>query len=92
MLLVYYSQIKNIVDDAVRFAEESPGPEVTSAGDSTFAPPYQSEGFDSLSNAQLAAYAQALKVELDRAERKASGERTVIPPVENDPSPPIVID
>lgn len=85
-------KIKDIVDDAVRFAEASPGPEVASAGDSTFAPSYQSEGFDSLSNAQLAAYAQALKVELDRAARKASGERTVIPPVENDPNPPIVID
>lgn len=86
------SKMKEIVEDAVRFAEESPGPEVASAGDSTFAPPYQSEGFDSLSDAQLAAYARALKVELDREERKAKGGRTAPPPVENDPNPPIVID
>lgn len=84
--------MKDIVEDAVKFAEESPVPEVASAGDSTFAPSYQSGGFDALSDTQLAAYARALKIELDREERKAKGDRTAPPPVENDPNPPIVID
>ena len=84
--------MKGIVEEAVRYAEASPAPEVASAGDSTFAPSYKSEGFDPLTNSQLAAYARALKIELDREVRKASGERVVPPPVENDPDPPIVID
>lgn len=84
--------MKDIVEEAVRFAEDSPVPEVASAGDTTFAPSYQAGGFDQLTDSQLAAYARALKVELDREERRAKGDRTAPPPVENDPSPPIVID
>lgn len=86
------NKIKDIVEEAVRFAEESPVPDVASAGDTTFAPSYQAGGFDKLTDSQLAAYARALKVELDREERRAKGDRTAPPPVENDPSPPIVID
>lgn len=85
-------KMKEIVDDAVQFAEESPDPEVASAGDSTFAPSYEAGGFDPLTDEQLAAYARALKVELDREERRAKGDRTPPPAVENDPNPPIVID
>ncbi|KAL8436196.1 hypothetical protein ACSSS7_001926 [Eimeria intestinalis] len=84
--------MKEIVEDAVRFAEESAGPDVASAGESTFAPPYQAGGFDPLTDKQLAAYAQALKAELDREERKAKGDRSAPPPVEDDPNPLIVID
>lgn len=85
-------QVKDIVEDAVRFAEESSGPSVASAGDSTFAPSYKAGGFDPLTDAQLAAYAQALKEELDREERRSKGDRTAPPPLENNPNPPIVID
>ncbi|KAL8425713.1 hypothetical protein Efla_003091 [Eimeria flavescens] len=86
------NSIKEIVEDAVRFAEESPAPDVASAGDTTFAPSYQSSGFDPLTDEQLAAYARALKVELDREERRAKGDRSAPPPVEEDQNPPIVID
>ncbi|XP_022592078.2 pyruvate dehydrogenase E1 component subunit alpha [Cyclospora cayetanensis] len=86
------NKIKAIVEDAVQFAEASPVPDVASAGESTFAPSYQSEGFDHLSPSELAAYARALKIELDREARRAAGERVVPPPVENDHNPPIVID
>ncbi|KAL8455140.1 hypothetical protein Emag_000977 [Eimeria magna] len=84
--------MKEIVEDAVRFAEESSGPDVASAGESTFAPPYQAGGFDVLTDEQLAAYACALKAELDREERKAKGDRSASPPVEDDPNPLTVID
>ncbi|CDJ27426.1 pyruvate dehydrogenase, putative [Eimeria mitis] len=85
-------KMREIVDEAVEFADNSPAPDPTTAGDTTFAPAYEAKGFDPLTDEELAAYAQALKLELDREARKAKGERVVPPPVENDPNPPIVID
>lgn len=84
--------MKEIVEDAVQFAEASPLPDPATAGDTTFAPAYEPKGFDPLTDDQLHAYARALKIELDREARKAKGERVVPPPVENDTNPPIVID
>lgn len=85
-------QVRDVVEEAVQFADSSPPPDPATAGDSTFAPAYEAKGFDPLTDEQLAAYAQALKIELDREARKAKGERAVPPPVENNPNPPIVID
>ncbi|CDJ40271.1 pyruvate dehydrogenase, putative [Eimeria tenella] len=85
-------KMKEIVEDAVQFAEASPLPDPATAGDTTFAPAYEPKGFDPLTDDQLHAYARALKIELDREARKAKGERVVPPPVENDTNPPIVID
>ena len=91
-VLCFASQIKDIVEEAVQFADNSPSPDPATAGDSTFAPAYDAKGVDPLTDEELAAYARALKIEFDREARKAKGERVVPPPVENDPNPPIVID
>lgn len=84
--------MKEVVNEAVKFAEESPEPDIAAAGEAIFAPPYEAGQPEPLSPQELRAYASALKNELDREEKRARGDRTPLPKVQDDLNPPLVID
>ncbi|PHJ21125.1 pyruvate dehydrogenase complex subunit pdh-e1alpha [Cystoisospora suis] len=87
------SKVKALVDDAVKFAESSPDPDVSECGQFIFAPPYTEAGQpEPLTQEQLHEYAVALKQELDWKARLKSGDKTPPPPLLQNDNPPIVID
>ncbi|KFG64658.1 pyruvate dehydrogenase complex subunit PDH-E1Alpha [Toxoplasma gondii RUB] len=87
------AKVKAVVDDAVKFAETSPEPDVQECGQFIFAPPYTEAGKpEPLTNEQLHQYAVALKQELDAKARAKAGDKTPQPSVLQSANPPIVID
>nr|CEL70612.1 TPA: pyruvate dehydrogenase, putative [Neospora caninum Liverpool] len=87
------TKVKALVDDAVKFAETSPDPDVQECGQFIFAPPYADAGKpEPLTKEQLHEYAVALKQELDAKARVKAGDKTPQPSVLQSDNPPIVID
>ncbi|PFH38339.1 pyruvate dehydrogenase complex subunit PDH-E1Alpha [Besnoitia besnoiti] len=87
------AKVKALVDDAVKFAETSPDPDVQECGQFIFAPPYADAGKpEPMTKEQLHEYAVALKQELDFKARVRAGDKTPQPSALQNPNPPVVID
>eukprot|EP00921_Rhytidocystis_pertsovi_P026138 GHVQ01042165.1.p1 GENE.GHVQ01042165.1~~GHVQ01042165.1.p1 ORF type:complete len:482 (-),score=75.65 GHVQ01042165.1:440-1885(-) len=84
-------KVRDIVDDAVRFAETSGEPPVEDIGKYIFGTHYVPAG-ETLNSEQLAETAKALEMELQQQDRKKAGDKTPPQPVQLQEYPLPVID
>jgi len=84
-------KVREIVDDAVVFSEQSPEPKVEEISKYIFAdnPEVKPEKF---TPEQLNRYAEALKAELEYKEKRKAGDRTPPAPIHSNRHPMVVID